>query len=451
MKKRVSIIIRTKNEERWISHCLGAVMAQDFTDFDVIIVDNESTDQTIKKAKQFNVAKIITCRDYMPGKALNMGIDASRGDFITCLSGHCIPVNERWLSNLLRGFNSDPDVAGVYGRQEPLAFTSDSDKRDLTLVFGLDRRVQVKDSFFHNANSMIRRDVWRDLPFDSKLTNIEDRAWAREVLREGYKIVYEPEASVYHHHGIHQNGDEQRCANVVRILERMHGEGRYTSIGVGKMNIVAIIPVKGPMQQLAGKPLLSYTLERAAESRYIKKVVVSTNDIRTAQFAKRYKKVEIPFMRDELLSRDYIDLDRVLQFSLDKIEESGIFPDLIVPLEVTFPFRPNGLIDDMIMQLVSKGLDSVIAAKSENKAIWQEKEGKVVQLEEGLTPRQFKDRDFIELRGVGCVTHPEFIREASTLGNKIGIYEVSNPYSYIEVRSKEDFEMASALAKRWFK
>ena len=279
MKKKVSIIIRTKNEERWISHCLSAVMAQDFTDFDVIIVDNESTDQTVKKTKQFNVAKIITCRDYMPGKALNIGIDASRGDFIACLSGHCIPVNDRWLSNLLRNFNDDPDVAGVYGRQEPLAFTSDSDKRDLTLVFGLDRRVQVKDSFFHNANSMIRRDAWNDLPFDGKLTNIEDRAWAREALRKGYKIVYEPEASVYHYHGIHQNGDEKRCANVVRILERMHSQGRYTSMGAGKMNIVAIIPVKGPMQQLAGRPLLSYTLERAAESRYIKKIVVSTKDI----------------------------------------------------------------------------------------------------------------------------------------------------------------------------
>lgn len=52
-------------------------------------------------------------------------------------------------------------VAGVYGRQEPMSFSSDLDKRDLLITFGLDRRVQMKDSFFHNANSMIRREIYR--------------------------------------------------------------------------------------------------------------------------------------------------------------------------------------------------------------------------------------------------------------------------------------------------
>src|SRR3989338_8187347 len=96
-------------------------------------------------------------------------------------------------------------------------FTSDSDKRDLALIFGLDRKVQEKDSFFHNANSMIRKKMWLQVPFDETVSNIEDRVWANEILKKGFKIVYDPEASVYHYHGIHQNGDEERCKNVVRI------------------------------------------------------------------------------------------------------------------------------------------------------------------------------------------------------------------------------------------
>ena len=56
-----------------------------------------------------------------------MGIRESRGEYIVCLSGHCIPVNEKWLLSFLRNFD-DKEVAGVYGRQEPLAFTPDSDK-----------------------------------------------------------------------------------------------------------------------------------------------------------------------------------------------------------------------------------------------------------------------------------------------------------------------------------
>ena len=51
----VSIIIRTKDEERWITHCLDAVFSQDYKDFNVLIVDNGSTDGTTKKAGNFPV------------------------------------------------------------------------------------------------------------------------------------------------------------------------------------------------------------------------------------------------------------------------------------------------------------------------------------------------------------------------------------------------------------
>lgn len=447
MNKLISIIIRTRNEERWISQCLKSVFNQDYKNFEVILVDNESSDKTLEKARQFKIKKIVNCKDYMPGNTLNLGIRESSGEYIVCLSGHCIPTNERWLSNLLKNFD-EADVGGVYGRQEPLAFTSDADKRDLALIFGLDRRVQLKDSFFHNANSMIRRAVWEEVPFDEKLTNIEDRVWAHKILQKGYKIVYEPLASVYHYHGIHQDGDMERCKNVVRILESMHPG--YKSIEASNLNVIAIIPVRGPVQYLNERPLLAYTIERAKESKYIKRIIVSTDNVETASVAKELG-AEAPFIRDSFLSNEYVDLNKVLQYSLEKIEESKIFPDLIVSLEITFPFRPKGLLDDMIMQLTKGGFDSVIAIKEENRSIWKQKEGKITMLEEGLTPRQFKEPTFIELRGVGCVTHPEFLREGDLLGEKIGIYELNNPYSYLEVRSEADFKMASLLIKEWFK
>lgn len=453
MDKKVSIIIRTKNEERWIAQCLNGVLSQDYKNFEVVIVDNESVDKTIEKANQFKERlgerlKIITCEDYLPGKALNIGITEAGGEFIACLSGHCIPINNQWLNKLIRNFG-EPNIAGVYGRQEPMAFTSDADKRDLNLVFGLDRKVQLKDSFFHNANSMIRRDVWKEIPFDEKVTNIEDRVWAEKALQKGYKVVYEPEASVYHYHGIHQNGDVERCVNVVRILESLRSDYSYKSIEIEKLNIIAIIPVRGPIQYLNEKPLLAYTVERALKSKCIKRIIISTDDIELARVAKDLG-AEAPFIREPLLSKADVNLEQVLRYSLNKIEELKIFPDLLVSLEITFPFRPKELIDDMILQLTQNGLDSVVAAKGENKAIWKEKDGEVLQLDEGLTPRQFKDPTFIELRGIACVTHPEFLRDGHLLGKKIGIYKVNDPYSYLEVRSPEDFKLASLLIKDCF-
>ena len=165
-KPEVSIIIRTKNEEKYIKHCLEKIKSQKFKNFEVIIVDNYSTDLTVKKAKQFT-NKIVKIKNFKPGKAINDGIKASKGNIIVVLSAHCIPVNDNWLGNLIKNLN-DKKVAGVYGRQEPMQYTSDVDKRDLLTIFGLDKKVQIKDTFFHNANSAFKKDIWKKIPFDEK-------------------------------------------------------------------------------------------------------------------------------------------------------------------------------------------------------------------------------------------------------------------------------------------
>jgi glycosyltransferase involved in cell wall biosynthesis len=217
---RASIIIRTKNEERWIKSCLKGVEAQTYEDWDVILVDNKSTDKTIEKAKQFDLGEVVTCANYKPGKALNLGIQASVGDYIICLSGHCVPRNKFWLENLISNFEN-PEVAGAYGRQEPLSFTADRDKLDLHLIFGKDQIVQTEGDFFHNANSAIRREVWDEYPFDEEVDTLEDRIWAGQVLEAGYKLIYDPSASVYHYHGIFHDGDKNRERKHIEVLENI--------------------------------------------------------------------------------------------------------------------------------------------------------------------------------------------------------------------------------------
>ena len=51
----VSIIVRTKNEERWIDHCLSAIATQSIRDYEIILVDNNSDDNSVKIAKKYNL------------------------------------------------------------------------------------------------------------------------------------------------------------------------------------------------------------------------------------------------------------------------------------------------------------------------------------------------------------------------------------------------------------
>lgn len=442
---KISIIIRTKNEERWISSCLKSVYDQHFKDFEVIIVDNESSDSTLAKVGQFPVEKVLSCTDYLPGKSLNIGIAAAEGEFIVCLSGHCIPTNETWLENLLKNFD-DPEVAGVYGRQEPLSFTSPGDKRDLMIVFGPERKVQRKDSFFHNANSMIRKEVLVKYPFDDKITNIEDRIWAQQVLQHGFTIVYEPAASVYHWHGIHQDGNAQRCQNVVKILEGLNGHSYEEShlAEIDRLNVVALIPVKEEQEFKGQRQLLAHTLHKASKAEYVDSVVISTDSSDLADFAME-NGADACLLRGADLSLDYVGLDKVYLDALIQLEQNGNIPDILVLLEITYPFRDNELIDGMIKTLVWRGFDTILPAKKECNVIWSQGGERGKLLDEGFVPRKFQNSVFVSYKGLCCVTRPEFVRNEEIFGKNIGVYKLDNPFSPMEIRDQWHYEKVKAL------
>jgi len=442
----ISIIIRTKNEERWIGSCLEALSRQSRSDFEVVLVDNNSTDKTVDKALNYGVI-LVNIDEYRPGAAINRGIEASNGDVIVVLSGHCIPVDEQWLDNLVQDLGDD-SVAGVYGRQEPLAFSSDHDKRDLLMTFGLDKRVQIKDSLFHNANSAFRRSVWKTYPFDEQVTNIEDRLWAHQVLGAGLKIVYEPTASVFHHHGIHHDGDPTRCENIVDILESIGQDENQTAsnkIVVGHLNVVLVIPVREEgLLCLAGKPLYEYAIEHAKQSVLVKTIAVSTDN--EAVGAKALDAgVDIVLSRPEGESRFDVILELLMQSSLSMLEEQGNIPDVLVMLEPTFPFRDEDLIDKLVSRFVEGGFDTVIPARTEYNSCWMGEQGSYRRVDSGYIARQFKTPFLTGLKGLCCVCSPATVREGQLFGENVGLLQLEDVIPTIEVRSSSDVLLAETI------
>ena len=84
IKKKISVLIRVKNEEQWIGHCIQSIL--DFIDKpEIIVVDDHSTDDSLKisslfledpnlehKSSNYTKIKFIKINKYTPGKALNL-------------------------------------------------------------------------------------------------------------------------------------------------------------------------------------------------------------------------------------------------------------------------------------------------------------------------------------------------------------------------------------------
>lgn len=443
----ISIVIRTKNEERWITRCLKAIRSQTIQEHEIVLVDNNSEDKTVERARKiYPDLTLLSIKEFKPGHAINEGIRASKGEYLVCLSAHCPPVDEYWLENLKKNL-SDSTIAGVYGRQIPVSFSSPTDKRDLVLTFGLDRRVQVKDTFFHNANSMFRREIWKKFPFDEEVSNIEDRVWGKQVIDAGYKIVYEPEAAVYHHHGIHQENKKERLRGVVRIMEDLEVEsGIYDGnpLDPGDLEIACMIPVRwvNELDREEMRFLIETTVGQARQSQFIDRIFVLPDSEELAEMAIGCG-AEVPFIRPEVYSAERVRVDEVLQYSLMRLEKGGYFPELIVPLEVTYPFRPKRMIDEIIRQITLQGLDTVMVSIEEQRPCWIKEKGGIRNITEYTKHKNEREPVHVGLISVGCVTYPEFIREGSRIGRELGLYEISNPIAAVEVSNKEKFKLVT--------
>jgi GT2 family glycosyltransferase len=95
----------------------------------------------------------------------------------------------------------DDQNAMVYGRQLGGATSKFSESQDMRRTFGSKRTILKPPNFFaNNANSAIRKDLWQQHPFDESLPGLEDIEWAKYWMEQGYRVVYEPEAAIYHIH-----------------------------------------------------------------------------------------------------------------------------------------------------------------------------------------------------------------------------------------------------------
>ena len=198
LRPAASIVIRAQNEAALIGETLERVWAQRFRDFEVIVVDSGSTDDTHEIVRHFPAVRLLEVApaELTYGGALNRGCAASHGDVLITLSAHAVPMSDDWLGRLVGHFR-DPRVAGVWGGQTP-----SRDRPPLPEVFEQPLGAYLQDVYrgFSNANGALRRSLWEAHPFREDLPATEDKEWAYWALRQGLILVYDGGAAVWHYH-----------------------------------------------------------------------------------------------------------------------------------------------------------------------------------------------------------------------------------------------------------
>ncbi|MCA9394938.1 MAG: acylneuraminate cytidylyltransferase family protein [Candidatus Omnitrophica bacterium] len=145
------------------------------------------------------------------------------------------------------------------------------------------------------------------------------------------------------------------------------------------LRIIAVITARGGSKglpgkniiDLAGKPLLAYTVEAALQSRYVETTVVSTDDEKIREVALAAG-AEAPFLRPAELASDTAHSPDVVSHAVEYYEKrDGKDYDLTVMLQPTSPFRTGRHIDEAIEKfLEDRTLDSLISIKKQDYPPW---------------------------------------------------------------------------------
>ncbi len=415
--KKVAIIIRSHNEQFWIGKLLQKIKDQSEKSFEVILVDNCSNDQTVNIFKKFHPkGKVLSINKFNPGKAINIGIQNSKSEFIIIISAHCIPKSNQWISNLIRNLKDD-NVVACYGRQLPLSSSTASDTRDLLNTFGVEKRIQKKDTFFHNANSAIKRSFWIKNKFNEKIDHIEDRIWARKVIDAGKRIIYDPEAAVYHYHGINHSSNMSRVNKISSILKN-NDDFDYSKL-------------PSFMQFKESKTLFCILGHDKSSNEKFKKIKSKLNSIKAnkkifvySELMKTSKENNNLIFYPRKINYNKFTFIKILKKLLLNSYKKNFFPDCLVYINL---HNKNLSISKIIAstKIFYSGMyDSVFFGREEFRQMWIENENAYQPVDINFLPKNLKTPSYLAEYGMGLATSPILIDQEKIVGEKIAIIRI---------------------------
>lgn len=195
----VTVIIPAYNSADHISSCLDSLMDQTYPedDFEVIVVDNGSTDNTVSNAGRFPVKLLVEDQIKSPYAARNRGLEEAAGDVIALLDANKIPAHD-WIETAVKlllktgAFLLGGKVEFKFSEKHTLGEIYDS-----ITYFGFDDLKSNKTAI--GGNLFFRREVLEKIGlFPHRYRSGMDMLWTRRAIESGFTIVHKEEVKVYY-------------------------------------------------------------------------------------------------------------------------------------------------------------------------------------------------------------------------------------------------------------
>jgi len=197
---RLSIIIPHLNDAPQLRGCLASLYSQRSPrfPFEVIVVDNGSTDRPDAVCRQFPGVRLEVEKMPGPGPARNRGAGIARGDLLAFIDADC-EASPRWVESIIEFMDRNPAVDFVGGdirirpeREDRLTATEAYEA-----IFSYRARLYVEQlGFAATGNMAVRAKVFAAVGPFGGISTMEDTEWGQRATARGYRAAYLADARV---------------------------------------------------------------------------------------------------------------------------------------------------------------------------------------------------------------------------------------------------------------
>lgn len=234
-RPKVSVVVCTYNGSKTIESCLEGLQGMDYPDYEILVVDDGSTDNTAEKVRKFSGVRLIQQANHGLGFARNTGISASCGDVVAFTDDDCVPDRE-WLSFLVRTLQIEQTAAVGGPNISPPA--RDWVQATVAAAPGSPSHVLLSDDraeHIPGCNMAFRKDALTAIggfdPVYRKAGDDVDVCW--KLLNLGEEIAFAPAAVVWHRRRFTVKAylRQQAGYGEAEGLLRLHHLNRFDSSG----------------------------------------------------------------------------------------------------------------------------------------------------------------------------------------------------------------------------
>ena len=444
----VTVYIVNHNYGKYLKQAIESVLKQTLQNFEMIIIDNDSKDNSfniIKEYKNYKKISIVFQKNIGLNATNNVAIKMAKGKYIMRLD-----ADDYLDPNALQLMSSKLENNSELGLVFPDYYIVDQNSNILELV----RRhnfseVKLLDQPAHGACTMARRDFLIAVQGYDESYHCQDGwdIWLKFINNFGVENINLP-LFFYRKHKNSLSANEKKILSTrAKILKKK-------AKTLSNISNLAVIPVRGPeldkasfaLKKIGDKHLIDWTIDEAIKSKSIDKIVITTpSDLIEKHVKKKYKDLIRVFKRDWTLAAINVSLDKTLTDLFNRLPSELNNFNVITILYIEYPFRNSQFIDMAINALKVFDTDRVISMRIQEDIFYSHKGAGIEPLKKNRFLKQEKEEIYKEAGGIFTIKRGKMFRESKT-DRKIGHICLDEKAS-LGVYSKFDWNLAKLYAK----